>query len=156
MGAAKSHDDRVRRALDTIRESGGRVTGSTRQVISILAESPGHLTAEDLIAQVELRTPGVSPSTIYRVIHRLNQLNVVEHIHSGNGPAFYHLHEQAHAHLLCTECGAITDVPDAIFRSVSKAVRSSYDFVVAPRHSAVLGHCVTCAPGPSSTHGHEA
>ncbi len=39
MGAAKSHDDRVRRALDTIRESGGRVTGSTRQVISILAES---------------------------------------------------------------------------------------------------------------------
>lgn len=155
MGATTSHDDRVRRALDTIRESGGRVTGSTRQVISILAESHGHMTAEDLIAQIELRTPGVSPSTIYRVIHRLTQLNVVEHIHSGNGPAFYHLCEQAHAHLLCTECGAITDVPDAIFRSISKSVRSSYDFVVDPRHSAVLGHCVTCASG-SAAHHHEA
>ena len=47
-----------------IRAAGGRLTVPTRVLISILASSDGHLTADDLIDAVEERIPGVSPSTI--------------------------------------------------------------------------------------------
>jgi Fur family transcriptional regulator, ferric uptake regulator len=128
-----------------IRSAGGRLTVPTRTVVSILLEGDGHLTADDLIAEVERRTPGIAPSTIYRVLQRLDEIDVIEHVHSGTGPAFYHLRERGHAHLVCNECGTIIDIPDSVLHDVARTVRRTYDFTVEPHHAALLGRCGQCA-----------
>ena len=60
-----------------------------RAVVSILLDSDRHPTADDLIVEVERRIPSIAPSTIYRVLSRLDELDIIEHVHSGTGPAFY-------------------------------------------------------------------
>jgi Fur family ferric uptake transcriptional regulator len=128
-----------------IRDAGGRLTVSTRAVVTVLLDGSGHRSADDVIAEVNARTPGVAASTIYRVLQRLDELGIVEHVHSGHGPTFYHLREQGHAHLVCSECGRIIDIPGRILANVTQNVRRNYDFTIEPHHTALIGLCATCA-----------
>src|SRR6188472_4461668 len=129
---------------DTIRDAGGRVTVSTRAVVEALLDGDRHLTAEDIIAETERRTPGIAESTIYRVLQRLDELGVVEHVHSGHHATFYHLRDVGHAHLVCTDCGAIIDVPDRVLATVSTSVARDYGFTVDLHHTALNGRCADC------------
>lgn len=128
----------------TIRSGGGRVTLATQVVIKILLNSDHHPTADDLIAAVHARNPSISPSTIYRVLGRLDDLGVIEHVHAGTGGAFYQLHENGHVHLVCNDCGSITNIPEQIFDQIERSVRVAYDFAIEPRHAALLGKCSVC------------
>ena len=132
------------RIYDAIRRAGGRITVPTRMVVAVLVDTDRHLTADDIIAEVERRTPGVAPSTVYRVLQRLDELEIVEHVHSGTGPTFFHLREQGHAHLVCNECGSIIDLPDGLFDSLARAVDRAYDFSLQTHHAALLGRCSRC------------
>lgn len=134
----------VERILFSIQQAGGRITNPTRQVVDILAGCHDHVTAEVVIAEVHRRTPGVAPSTVYRVIQRLGELDLLEHVHSGNGPAFYHLRDDSHAHLACSTCGAVIDVPVVTFDAVAAAIEAGFGFTIDPRHSAMLGRCLAC------------
>ena len=149
----------------SIRAAGGRLTQPTRIVIDILGRSDAHLSADDLIDECDRRAPGTAPSTVYRVLQRLDQLHVVEHIHSGSGPAFYHLRDRDHAHLVCERCGAVIDIPDRLLDPIADVARREYGFAVRGRHAAVLGNCRSCLevaaeqpsaarPGDASSHGH--
>lgn len=133
------------RIVALIRSAGGRMTVPTRQLITILTETERHLTADDLIAEVERRTPGVAASTIYRLLQRLDELRVIEHVHSGSGAAFYHLRAHGHAHLVCSDCGVIIDIPDTAFAQLASTSRQLHNFTIEPHHSALLGQCETCS-----------
>jgi Fur family ferric uptake transcriptional regulator len=132
------------RALRIVRESGGRLTSPTRAVVAVLAESDEHLTADDLIAVIGERLPGVAPSTVYRVIQRLSELDLIEHVHTSIGPPIYHLREHGHAHLVCNGCGAITDIADDRLNVLRAALRKDFDFTLSPHHSALVGYCGAC------------
>ncbi len=136
-----------------IRGAGGRLTVPMRVVIAILLDSDRHPTADDLIAAVNERIAGISPSTIYRVLSRLDELGVIEHVHSGTGPAFYQLHESSHVHLVCNTCGTIINIPEASFDDLGKSVLAAYKFTIQPRHAALLGQCDRCtAAGAHAEH----
>ncbi len=150
--APPTTDSPTERALRVVRASGGRVTSSTRMVIDLLADTPDHLTAEDLIAEVEGRLPGISPSTVYRVIQRLTELDVVEHVHTSVGPPIYHLREHGHAHLVCNGCGKILDIADTHLDDLRTALSGSFGFTLDPHHSALVGRCDRCAPSHSGHH----
>lgn len=143
--AREGTDVDQRRIHEEIRRTGGRLTSPTRTVVAILVDSDRHLTADDLIAEADRRLPGIAPSTIYRVLQRLDEIGVVEHVHAGTGPLFYHLRERGHAHLVCNGCGSITDIPDTVLDQLAAAVRDAYGFTVEPHHAAILGRCARCA-----------
>ena len=134
-----------------VRAGGGRITQPTRIVVDILETSSAHLSADDLIVEFGRRAPGVAPSTVYRVLQRLDQLQIVEHIHSGAGPAFYHLRHRGHAHLVCEDCGIVLDVSDHLLDAIADRALHERGFVVRRRHAAVLGRCASCAATSGST-----
>ena len=131
--------------LDLVRSQGGRVTPAKRAVVDVLARSDEHLTADDVIDRVTADSPSTAPSTVYRVLQQLEEIGAVEHVHSGRGPAFYHLREIGHAHLVCSLCGAIIDVPDRMLATLRRQVLDQYGFTVDAHHGALLGTCVACA-----------
>jgi Fur family transcriptional regulator, ferric uptake regulator len=139
--AAASRDDQI---FDVIRERGGRVTAPTRLVVGVLLETDAHLTADDLIATVGRRKKGIAPSTVYRVLQRLSEVGVVEHVHPGDGPAFYHLREGGHAHLVCHRCNAVIDIADGALAGLAKKVDEAHGFALDTHHAALLGLCARC------------
>ena len=139
--AVASRDDEI---YEAIRERGGRVTAPTRLVVSVLVDTDAHLTADDLIAAVTQRKRGIAPSTVYRVLQRLSDVGVVEHVHPGDGPAFYHLRAFGHAHLVCHRCNAVIDISDGALAGLAKKVDEAHGFALDTHHAALLGLCARC------------
>ena len=141
--------ERLEAMVDLLRERSGRVTTPRRAIIAALVDAGTHVTAEALTATVRAAHPDVAPSTVYRCLVALEELGAVEHVHLGHGPAVYHLAGSgAHQHLLCESCGAVVEVPDAMFATLAERVRAEFGFVLAPGHFAVGGLCRGCAPPP--------
>jgi Fur family ferric uptake transcriptional regulator len=81
---------------------------------------------------------------VYRSLDALEDLNVVEHLHIGHGPTVYHLADEHHLHLICRQCGAVTELPERALDSLRTRVRRDHGFEIEPRHFAINGLCGDC------------
>ncbi len=137
--------DRLARILVEVRAAGGRMTTARRALVTALLAAPGHVTADDLAEVVQRDHPDVHRSTIYRTLESLEQMGIVDHVHLGHGRAVYHLADDPHQHLVCEQCGAVTEAPDELFAPLAARLREEYGFAIRPNHFAVLGRCRGCA-----------
>jgi Fe2+ or Zn2+ uptake regulation protein len=139
-------DERVERILELLRSRGGRVTSARRAIIgALLGASPEHVTADELATAVQRAHPDVHVSTIYRCLDALEDLGVVDHVHLGHGRAVYHLTDEHHQHLVCSSCGVVVEVPDAVFDDVTARLDAEFGFRLEPGHFAVPGRCRSCS-----------
>jgi Fur family transcriptional regulator, ferric uptake regulator len=136
--------DAVDAVLARLRESGGRATPARRLLLGALFGNREHRSAEELAAEVQVQAPDVNISTIYRNLEELVRLGIVDRTHMGGGPAAYHLASAAHGHLVCEQCGSMTEVPDELFGSLARGASEQYGFTVDPHHFAVAGRCANC------------
>ena len=142
MASASSAD--LERIIGAIRAAGARITTPKRAVIAALLSNDRHRTAEQLAVHVQRSHPDVHTSTIYRNLHSLEELGVVEHVHLGHGPAVYHLTDRAHHHLVCDSCGQVQEVPDSALAGIVRKLETEFHFAASPRHFAIAGRCKAC------------
>src|ERR671922_975319 len=99
---------------EELRAKGYRVTPQ-RQLVLEAVTNLEHATPEEICTEVQRTARGVNISTIYRTLELLEDLGLVKHTHLGHGPPNYHLAAEAeHIHLVCQECGAVTDVSPTV------------------------------------------
>lgn len=127
-----------------VRARGGRVTSARRLLLRALFASSEHRSAEDLAAAVQQSDPDVHLSTIYRNLEELERLGVIDRTSLGRGPAAYHLASASHGHFVCDSCGAMTEVPDEMFRELAEVALRQYGFAIDPHRFAVVGRCADC------------
>ncbi|MFC2019343.1 Fur family transcriptional regulator, partial [Chloroflexota bacterium] len=60
-----------------LKQKGMKLTPQRRLILEIIHQSRSHLTAEEIIAYVQSRVPGVNKSTIYRTLELLEELGCV-------------------------------------------------------------------------------
>jgi len=136
--------DAVEGVLALVRKHGGRATPARRLLLNALFGSREHRSAEELAAQVHDQAPDVHLSTIYRNLEELERLGVIDSTRLGSGPATYHLATAAHGHLVCEQCGTMTEVPDEIFADLVRVAVTDYGFTINPHRFAVTGRCANC------------
>jgi Fur family transcriptional regulator, ferric uptake regulator len=141
---------------EELRSRGYRVTPQ-RQLVLEAIKGLEHATPEDICAEVRQTARGLNISTVYRTLELLEQLGLVIHTHLGHGAPTYHLAEQAdHVHLVCRECGKVTEVPPETVRDLVSALDRQEGFETDVGHLTVFGRCGTCraanAHAGASTH----
>jgi len=97
-------------AVATMREAGLRATPQRRAVIEVLVGDTSHPHAEDVAARVVERMPGVSLSTVYKTLGEFAQIGLIQRLDAGPAMRF-DPDTTEHAHLACTRCGCVVDVP---------------------------------------------
>lgn len=129
---------------EQLRAHGYRATPQRQLVLEALA-ALGHATPEDVGARVQQQARGVNISTIYRTLELLEHLGMVTHTHLGHGAPTYHLATDAdHVHLVCRECGRVTEVsPDAV-RALTTSLDERHGFETDVGHLTVFGRCRPC------------
>ncbi len=111
---------------------------------------------EQISADLEARTPGLSLSTIYRTLETLAELGFVTHVHLSHGTTAYHLTQapsgDGHVHAQCRACGRVIDFPSDILNPVRRKLSALAGFTLEPHHVALSGLCQDChhADGPDS------
>ncbi len=137
--------DRLPELLEALRRRGERLTTARHALLSVLAGAGGHLTADQLWAEVARSNPAVHRATIYRTLETLRRLGIVEHTHLGHGPAVYHLADDVHQHLVCEECGWVVEAPADLFAGVEHTLRDDFGFSMRANHFAIVGRCRRCS-----------
>ena len=127
-------------------EQGYRLTPQRIMVISAIEDSDGHISAEEIYAQVIAKYPNVNISTVYRTLELLKQLGLVTVTDLGEGRVRYHPAGKGHHHhLVCQQCGAIIDLDESILSDLKSALLREYQFSADLRHLAIFGRCVKCS-----------
>jgi len=134
-------------ALQQLRRRRQRITPARVGVLEVLSGSDGHMSAAEIVDLAADRTPGVHRATVYRALSTLCDLGIVTHTHIAGAGTIYHLadvHGVAHAHLQCSVCGSVIDLPAEALSPLTRTVRDSYDFTLEPQHAALIGVCTNC------------
>src|SRR3712207_6698681 len=116
-------------ALDTeligaLRERGQRVTLPRLLVHRHVRRAHGHLTPEQVHAELSPQHPGLSPATIYGTLDLLDELGFVRRVPTPRGGTVYDPRVEDHHHVICRSCGCIRDVDASVdSRAVERAAR---------------------------------
>ncbi len=127
-------------------ELGYRLTPQRAMVLAAIERSNSHISAEEIYAQVVAKYPQVNISTVYRTLELLKRLLLVTETDLGGGEVRYHIAEKGHHHhLVCRQCGAVTDLEESALAQLKDTLVTEYGFVADLRHLAIFGRCAKCA-----------
>lgn len=85
-----------------------RLTPQKKIVLELLKESKDHPSADEIFERAGGRLPGLSKSTVYRIIKDLKDKGSITEIpHTSSR---YDGDTSSHAHFICDECGKIFDI----------------------------------------------
>ena len=128
-----------------LRSRGYRMTPA-RQLVVQAVETLGHATPEEICAEVRKTVDGVNISTVYRTLELLEELGLVTHTHLGHGAPTYHAADDVdHLHLVCRDCGAVTEVPVQVADELVGRLAAEHGFETDVKHFAIYGRCGACA-----------
>jgi Fur family ferric uptake transcriptional regulator len=130
--------------LETLKEKGLKLTPQRRLIVDIIHNAQSHLTAEDIIASVKKKMPGVNKSTIYRTLELLEQTGCVLKSESADHFIYHHTEEGHHHHLVCSRCGQTNECSENLFFPVEKTLAEKYSFQTDFKHMVINGLCDTC------------
>jgi Fur family ferric uptake transcriptional regulator len=128
----------------TLKAKGFKLTPQRRMIVDVIHEARGHLTAEEIIKDVQAKMPGVNKSTIYRTLEILEKAGCVYKSELDNEFIYHHDEEGHHHHLVCSRCGKTIDCDENIFAPVQKSLKNKFKFDVDFKHVVMTGLCEKC------------
>jgi Fur family transcriptional regulator, ferric uptake regulator len=131
-------------AIELLRFQGMRMTPQRIAIVDEIMHTPGYLVPLGVIERVKARVPGVSASTVYRTLERLEELGVLSHVHLENGVGYHQVSEPQHAHLTCTSCGKDQEVSEVVLSQLERSVEQEHGFRPDFSHHPISGLCASC------------
>jgi Fur family peroxide stress response transcriptional regulator len=136
--------DPIRDFEHRCRERGIPVTVQRRAVFEELLRSSAHPTAERIQRGVEARMPGISPTTVYRVLELLVDLGLARKTCSPGTSCRYDARMDRHHHLMCSSCERILDYDDPALNRLPLPDRGSTGFELEDYTIQFRGTCPEC------------
>jgi Fe2+ or Zn2+ uptake regulation protein len=127
-----------------LRSRGMRVTPQRLAVHGALRAIGRHSTAEEVLERVHGSVPGVSLPTVYAALELLADLGLAARVHAGRAVR-YDPRAEAHHHLVCTECGAVTDLDAAVELGPALERARALGAEAADAEVIVRGRCAACS-----------
>lgn len=84
---------------------------NARAVLDKLRAAKNHPTALDVYEAVRRTRPRIGLATVYRILHQLTQQGLIKELGHRDDCMRYDAQTQRHDHAVCTECGALLDIP---------------------------------------------
>ena len=125
---------------------GLRSTEQRRLIIDTLFTAREHVTIDRLLEQVRATDPKVGYATVYRTLKLLTESGVAQEHHFGDGHTRYELadSEAHHDHLICVECGSITEFEEPKIEALQEEIAERYGFTLRNHKHEMYGVCPSC------------
>ncbi len=139
--------DRLRHELqEYMLKHGLRSTEQRRLIIDTFFGSPEHVTIEQLLNKVREADPGVGYATVYRTMKMLTDGGIVQERKFGDGFTRYELADSDahHDHLICVECGSITEFEEPLIEELQERIALRHGFLVRNHKHELYGVCKDC------------
>lgn len=137
-------------SVQTLRDSGHRLTPQRVLILSSLRHADGHVTASEILDQVRESYPYIDASTVYRTLSVLKKLRLVSETDLGAGESIYEwLHQDRHHHLICRGCDRLIRLDHQYMANLGTEILDDYGFKADVDHIAIFGLCADCISEPA-------
>ncbi len=128
-------------ATQRLEDIGFRSTGPRRAVLTAIEGATGPFTVEELLEEV----PSVGRATVFRTVKLLQELDLVCRVPLEDGGVRYQLSEGGHHHhLVCRNCGSVTEFTDLEMDSRIQEQARSQGFALQGHSLELYGLCRNC------------
>ena len=116
-------------------------------ILETLYNSDEHLTPESLHHLIQEKFPDLKTgiATVYRTLSLLEDSNMVTSLSFGAQGKKYELGaKNHHDHLICTECGSITEFVDEQIEDRQHIISNELGFLMKDHSMQIYGICSSC------------
>jgi Fur family peroxide stress response transcriptional regulator len=144
MAALPTSRDRVLAFEGECRRRGLALTIQRRAVYEELAERKDHPTADQVYDALQARLPGLSRTTVYRVLDTLVDQGFARKVHHAGAVARFDPMTARHHHLVCDGCGRLVDLEDGVVPGVPLPDARGTGFRIRDYSISFTGLCKSC------------
>jgi Fur family transcriptional regulator, peroxide stress response regulator len=137
-------NNRLHRAIVTLKESGVRITPQRHAVLDYLMNSQIHPTADDIYKALEGKFPNMSVATVYNNLRVLRENGLVRELTYGDSSSRFDCNLTEHYHVICESCGKIVDFHYPSLDEVESLAEKVTGFDVSHHRMEVYGVCEEC------------
>jgi Fur family transcriptional regulator, ferric uptake regulator len=131
--------------IESLDRAGYRLTQPRRAIADLIAERPGHFSAEDLLTTSRQRRLGLGRATVFRSLDLLEELGQIERLDLPSGDhAFVACERAHHHHVVCGTCGTAADVPDAGIGELVDEIAAESGYRIDRHRLELFGTCPRC------------
>lgn len=130
-----------------LKENGLKFTIQREVILEMLYNSDEHLTPEALHHLIQEKHPelGTGIATVYRTLSLLEDSDMVTSLSFGAQGKKYELGaKDHHDHLICTECGDITEFVDEEIETRQQEIAEALGFQMKEHSMQIYGICKNC------------
>lgn len=134
---------------ETLNREGFRLTVQRQKILTLFKEkaSRHHLSAEEIHQHLGERGERISVSTVYRALHVMVKLGLLQELELAEGRKYYELKSpvwQQHHHLVCVQCGDVQEFEDDAITEVTTQETQDRGFALLNGQFTVYGICPRC------------
>lgn len=144
-------DAGLREGLKRLKAAGFRLTPQRRAILEFFQGDCGHLTPQQVYAQLSPAVPSLSLATVYNTLEVFVDVGLITRIIASDGQTYFDSTVAPHHHAVCDGCGEIFDVflPAEALTHLTSCVHGcmgeqSPDFVVNHASVWLRGLCKSC------------
>ena len=134
--------------LEGMRARGLRLTSQRRILADLLEQASEHLDADAVLARAQEKDPSIHRATVYRTLHRLKKLGLIDELdlmHVSGERHFYEIRPRAfHIHLVCTVCKGVEEPSGPFWEDLKQKVERETGFHPEIVRLEMGGRCRRC------------
>ena len=132
-------------AFETLcRERGLPLTVQRRDILRAVLVRDDHPSVDQIFGSVRDRIPGLSRTTVYRVLETLCELGVLRRLHHPGATVRFDGRVTRHHHLVCRLCHKVCDVDSRKLDSIGLLPNQSQGFLIEDFTVHFHGICHEC------------
>lgn len=140
------HSEPLSELNEKLRQKSRRVTGPRQAILEVLRKHPHPLTNKEIFAA--LPKGECDLATIYRSMHMLEGMGMVQRFDFGDGTARYELicegSDGHHHHLICTGCSDVVEIDDCFPVQLEQKLAERSGFTSITHKLEFFGVCPKC------------
>lgn len=130
---------------ETLHSHGRRMTLQRELILRVLREDAEHLSALQILQRVQEQNPCITLSTVYRSLEVLQEVGLAREVHlPGEKTKYEAVEGKGHHHLICRECGTITNLESVQLSDLVDLLQEQYHFHGAKLDLIATGYCEAC------------
>ncbi|PLR66634.1 MULTISPECIES: peroxide-responsive transcriptional repressor PerR [Bacillaceae] len=137
-------EHQLKEALDTLKQTGVRITPQRHAILEYLIQSMTHPTADDIYKSLESKFPNMSVATVYNNLRVFREVGLVKELTYGDASSRFDFVTTEHYHVICEKCGKIVDFHYPGLDEVEHLASHVTGFNVSHHRMEIYGVCNTC------------
>lgn len=122
---------------------GLRTTPERIKILERILDKRGHFDVDTLYKLLDKEGYHISKATLYHTIELICESGLIRKLHLDSAHALYEVARDNHLHLICEQCGAVSEYGDDIIKILNSSLKIK-DFHPAYISAYVYGICSEC------------